>query len=143
MSMELSYTVFKSIQTFLERLACLKQPEVTVVDSRPDFIHVELRGVPFGREVSTEKNVDGDKLYDFIAHNLLPQCNVSPDCYELKEESRCLVLMRTHGRTIKFFMTTEYIPIDEECSTYFNNLQVSFKLEPDEYGQFLDMINRG
>ena len=104
---------------------------------------VELRGVPFGREVSTEKNVDGDKLYDFIAHNLLPQCNISPDCYELKEESRCLVLMRTHGRTIKFFMTTEYIPIDEECSTYFNNLQVSFKLEPDEYGQFLDMINRG
>ena len=143
MSMELAYTAFTSIKSFLERVACLDQPGVVVLDSRPDFIHVELRGVPFGRELTTITDGEGESPYDFIVYDLLPQCNIPSDCYQVKEETLSMYIMRIHGRSIRFFMNTRFVPIDDDTDDYFNDLKITFDLEPNEYSKFLDMINRG
>ena len=138
MSMELAYTAFNSIKTFLERVACLNQPGLDILDSRPDYIRVALRD--FGGDfLPDQSGVDG--LYGFIAQELLPQCHIPADTYQLTEECSNLVIMRIHGRTIKFFMPKD--GRDDEVDDPYNDLRITFSLASNEYANFLDMISRG
>lgn len=140
MSMELAYTAFTSIKSFLERLACLYQPNLDVLDSRPDYIRVALRN--FGGDFFTyQSGVDG--LYGFIANDLLPQCHLSADSYQLKEENSSLVIMRIHGRTIRFFMLDHKDESKDGSGDAYNDLHITFDLKRYEYNKFLGMINRG
>lgn len=140
MSMELAYTAFTSIKSFLERLACLGQPNLDVLNSRPDYIRVALRN--FGGDfLPSQSGVDG--LYGFIADELLPQCHLSTDSYQLKEETSSLIIMRIHGRTIRFFMLDHKDESKDGSGDAYNDLHITFDLEPNEYSAFLDMINRG
>lgn len=122
-----AYFAFNKIREFLERLSCLQQPELQVVGSKLDFIECHCRD--FGGDFLAN---DEHGLMNFIEHELLVQCNINSDSYELIEEDSSHVNMNICGRTISFCI----VDCDTDTNPY-SDLIITFELSHNEYSDFL------
>ena len=128
-----AYYVFTKIRHFLESVSNLAQARLQVVENKPDFIECHTRD--FGGDF-TEDITDG--LACFVQYELLPQCGLNDESYELVIESSNLVHMRIAGRTISFFIRE----FDKNTNDPYNNLTITFKLDRMEYSDFLSIVNQ-
>ena len=128
-----AYYAFNKIRHFLESVSNLAQARLQVVETKPDFIECHARD--FGGDF-TEDVTDG--LAYFVQYELLPQCGLNDESYELVIEEANLVHMRIAGRTISFFTRD----CDKDTNDPYGNLMITFKLDRMEYSDFLSIASQ-
>lgn len=129
--MTTAYYAFNKIRHFLESVSNLAQSQLQVVDTKPDFIECHVRD--FGGDFTDDAD---DGLSCFVQYELLPQCSIDENSYQLVTESPSLVHMRIASRTIAFRI--------KDCDTEnpYGRLTVTFKLDRMEYSDFLNIVSQ-